>query len=111
MTPEEAAEWLRGERSLTNMIPQHPIETWQERIARADAAMVARAYWATRARTEEAGRDLRARNLIAAREFNTAEANRELAQFGEWQIDHAAADREYAHELALLLGMDEGGAT
>jgi len=45
----EAMAWIRGDRSLTNMIPQNPLETWDERIARADAAMVERAYWVLRA--------------------------------------------------------------
>ena len=45
MTLEEAIEWLEGTRSMTNIIPQNPYETWQVRIAQADAAMVQQAYW------------------------------------------------------------------
>ena len=52
MTPEEARAWLNGERSMCNLVPQHPIETWQQRIAAADAGMVQIAYWAARAHSE-----------------------------------------------------------
>ena len=49
MDREEALEWLKGERSMTNIIPQDPMETWQVRIAQADAASVQEAYWVARA--------------------------------------------------------------
>lgn len=52
MTYEEALAWLRGERSICNQVPQYPIETLQERIARADAAMTEQAYWTIRAYKE-----------------------------------------------------------
>ena len=52
MNHEEAKAWLRGERSTTNMIPNHPYETWRERIARTDAAMIERAYWIVKAHKE-----------------------------------------------------------
>ena len=52
MTYVEALEWLRGDRSLTNIIPQDPFESWNARIAEADAAMVQQAYWIVRAHTE-----------------------------------------------------------
>lgn len=53
MTPEEAIEWLVGDnRSLCNIIPQHPFETWQVRVAEADAAMTQKAYWALKAYRE-----------------------------------------------------------
>lgn len=52
MSLEEALAWLRGERSMTNVVPQAPFETWQERIARADAAMTEQAYWTVRAHRE-----------------------------------------------------------
>lgn len=52
MDLEEALAWLRGERSLTNMIPQHPLETWQVRIAEADAWATQQAYWIARAHRE-----------------------------------------------------------
>jgi len=49
MNFEEAMEWLRGNRSMTNLIPQNPFETWQVRIAQADAAMTQQAYWVVEA--------------------------------------------------------------
>jgi len=52
MTYEEAMGWLKGERSTTNMVPQHPRETWLVRIAQADAAMVQEAYWVAKAHDE-----------------------------------------------------------
>ena len=48
MTYEEAVEWMEGKRSMTNIIPQHPLETWQVRVAQADAAMMEQAYWFTK---------------------------------------------------------------
>ena len=55
MTYEEACAWLRGERSMTNIIPQDPFESWQIRIAQADAAMVQQAYWTAKAYSDRAG--------------------------------------------------------
>ena len=52
MTQEESLEWLKGKRSMTNIVPQHPIETWQVRIAEADAAMTQQAYWIAKAHAE-----------------------------------------------------------
>ena len=52
MTYEEALAWLRGERSMCNLVAQHPFETWQERIARTDAALTEQAYWTVRAHKE-----------------------------------------------------------
>ena len=52
MNYEEAVEWLEDKRSMTNIIPQEPLETWQVRIAQADAAMVEQAYWVIRAHIE-----------------------------------------------------------
>ena len=52
MTLDEALAWLRGERSLTNIVPQHPHETWLVRIAEADAAATQQAYWIARAHAE-----------------------------------------------------------
>lgn len=49
MTYEEALEWLRGNRSMTNIIPQDPFETWQVRTAQADAAMTQQAYYIVKA--------------------------------------------------------------
>jgi len=45
MNYSEALAWMRGERSMTNIIPQTPFETWQVRIAEADSGMMAQAYW------------------------------------------------------------------
>lgn len=44
---------------------------------------------------------LRIRNLIAAREANTAESNRELLG-GGWLCDHSQIDRELAAEIDVL---------
>lgn len=52
MIYQEAVEWLTGQRSMTNIIPQEPFETWQVRIAEADAAMTKQAYWIARAHEE-----------------------------------------------------------
>ena len=52
MNKEDALAWLRGERSWTNMIPQDPFDTWNVRIAQADAASVQQAYWTVRAHEE-----------------------------------------------------------
>lgn len=52
MNYEEAVEWLEGNRSMTNIIPQHPFETWLVRIAEADAHMMQQAYWVVRNRRE-----------------------------------------------------------
>jgi hypothetical protein len=48
MTYEEAIEWFENKRSMTNLIPQEPYETWEVRIAQADAAMIQQAYWIVR---------------------------------------------------------------
>ena len=52
MEYKEAIAWLRGERSMCNIIPQDPFETWQVRIAEADAAMTQQAYWIVKAHKE-----------------------------------------------------------
>jgi hypothetical protein len=49
MNKEEAIAWLVGKRSMTNMIPQDPLDTWHIRIAQADAEMCEKAYWVLRA--------------------------------------------------------------
>lgn len=48
----EAQEWLRGERSSVNYVPKEPLETWQERIATTDLAMIQQAYWVAKASME-----------------------------------------------------------
>ena len=52
MNIEEANAWLKGERSTTNYIPQDPFETWNVRIAQADAACTQQAYWIAKAHAE-----------------------------------------------------------
>jgi len=52
MSYEEAVEWLRGQRSMTNIVPDYPQETWAVRIAQADAAMTQQAYWIVKAHDE-----------------------------------------------------------
>ena len=52
MDYEEAMEWLRGNRSTTNMIPQDPVETWNVRIAQADAFQTQQAYYVMKAYKE-----------------------------------------------------------
>ena len=52
MSIEEAREWLAGNRTMTNLIPHDPRETWLVRIAQADAAMTEQAYWIDRAYRE-----------------------------------------------------------
>ena len=52
MNTEEAKQWVKGHRSMCNIIPQDPFETWQVRIAQADAAMMEQAYWVLRANKE-----------------------------------------------------------
>ncbi|KKN10552.1 hypothetical protein LCGC14_1035400 [marine sediment metagenome] len=49
MTYKEAVDWLKGNRSMTNIIPQDPFETWQVRIAAVDASMTQQAYWIVKA--------------------------------------------------------------
>ena len=49
MEIKEATEWLNGKRSMINLIPQEPLETWEVRIAQADAAMTQQAYWIAKA--------------------------------------------------------------
>ena len=52
MNKDEAIAWLMGKRSMCNIIPQDPFDTWQVRIAQADAAMCEQAYWILRAFTD-----------------------------------------------------------
>jgi len=49
MNYEEAMEWIDGKRSMANIVPEHPFETWAIRIAQADAAMMQQAYWMIKA--------------------------------------------------------------
>ncbi len=44
---------------------------------------------------------LQIRNLIAAREFNTAQANQELSREG-WLWDHAEYDRQLSAQIDAL---------
>jgi hypothetical protein len=52
---------------------------------------------------------LKIRNLIAARESNTAEANAELDR-GGWLRDHGRDDREIAEQIDLLFAQAESEA-
>ncbi len=52
MSYDEALAWLKGERSMTNIVPSHPRETWVARIAEADAATTQQAYWIVKAHKE-----------------------------------------------------------
>lgn len=52
MDHKEAIAWLTGNRSMTNSIPPEPLETWQVRIAEADASMIKAAYYVAKARAE-----------------------------------------------------------
>ena len=49
MDYKEAVDWLKGNRSMANIIPQDPFETWQMRVAAADASMTQQAYWIVKA--------------------------------------------------------------
>ena len=49
MTEQEAKEWLKGVRSMTNLISSEDRNLWQVRTAQADAAMMEQAYWLLRA--------------------------------------------------------------
>ena len=52
MTADDARDWIWGFKSTTNIIPQEPLETWQVRIAQADAAMIQQAYYVLKAHKE-----------------------------------------------------------
>jgi len=52
MNKEEAVAWLSGERSMTNLIPEEPRDTWIVRISQADAACSEQAYWTLKAHKE-----------------------------------------------------------
>lgn len=50
MTYDEAVAWLKGQRSMINIIPIEPQDgTWLVRVAQADAAMTQQAYWIIKA--------------------------------------------------------------
>ena len=44
MDLNEALNWLQGSRSMAHTVPHDPFETWQVRIAQADAAKTHQAY-------------------------------------------------------------------
>ena len=52
MTHEEAVEWVRGNKSWVNLIPNEPIDTRDGRVAQADAFTIQLAYWIVRAKKE-----------------------------------------------------------
>lgn len=49
---------------------------------------------------------LKIRNLIAAREFNTACANRELHKGDDWLMDHEQIDTELNDEIERLIDLE-----
>ena len=53
--------------------------------------------------SEEQTKLLQLRNIVAAREFNTAMANRELQECGGWSWDYKAIDIHYAEAFDDLL--------
>ena len=53
MNLKEAQGWLNGSRSMCNLVAQLPFESWQVRIAQADAAMIEQAYWIAQAHKKE----------------------------------------------------------
>ena len=55
MTIREAEDWLEGNRSMGNMIPANDFDTWQVRVAQADAAMMQQAYYIVKAAREKEG--------------------------------------------------------
>jgi len=52
MIYKEAVEWLKGRRSNINIIPTLPLNTWNVRIAEADAYCIQQAYWIVKAYKE-----------------------------------------------------------
>ena len=91
----EARAWLAGERSMANMIPKHPSETWLVRIAQADAAMVQEAYWVLKASSEGLLDDNTIEKYVdivfsgppsheAGRFVEVENAKGESIKFGEW---------------------------
>lgn len=50
MNIQEAEAWMNDKRSTTNFIQSYPEETWEGRIAQADAAYLEQAYWVLRYR-------------------------------------------------------------
>ena len=49
MDKAEAIAWLEGKRSMVNLIREDPYDTWEVRVAQADAAKTEQAYWVLRA--------------------------------------------------------------
>ena len=47
-----AFEWINGKRDMCNIVDNHPMETREERVERANAAMKEQAYWVIRAYRE-----------------------------------------------------------
>ena len=52
MNYEEALAWLRGERSMTNILHSTDINEWHVSTAQADAAATQQAYWVVKAHKE-----------------------------------------------------------
>ena len=68
MDLQEAKAWLRGERSMTNIIPREPYETWNVRISQADAACVQEAYWIAKAHHDDIAQSKEATEIQALRD-------------------------------------------
>lgn len=116
MTPRESlarvAACIAAERAAWTLAAtgfEHPTTVNDDATDAALAALEAALPDDAPAAPDDAERALRIRNLIAEREFNTACANRELTQFGEWRWDHEAADREIEAAIARLLAPDGAG--
>ena len=52
MEKNEAIAWLSGKADAVNFVPKDPIETWEVRIAQANAAKIQAAYYVAKAHKE-----------------------------------------------------------
>ena len=93
MIYQEAVEWLMGQRSMTNIIPQEPFETWQVRIAEADAAMTKQAYWIARAHEENIITEAAERDAAQEREAQLNFSNATITEL-RGQLEKMAAERD-----------------
>lgn len=100
MMLEEAQAWLRGDRTMANLIPQDPFETWQVRISQADAAMIQIAYWVAKAWKEGRKTELEIRERIAIHQQEVEEEELNGGNGSEdWLLAAMARD-----ELRWVLG-------
>jgi hypothetical protein len=91
MTKEEAKTWLSGERSMMNIVPCEPFETWEARIAQADAEMTRRAYWLLRAHSE---------NLIDDATVGYKNREKRIQEVALQLVARSSANVPYAFKLA-----------